>query len=80
MKQIAQKSSKYVKQQALQNGYLEFSKNWVFDPKIFQKTRKFSEKNIYKNIFFYNFQKTEYILWRPVFAMPMPNFEAIRQF
>ena len=79
LKQTPEKASKYVKRQALQNGYLGFSIFCVFDLKSFKN--QFCWKNLYKPKSFSNFpQKTEYMLWRPVFAMSMPNFEAIRQF
>ena len=76
-KNNAQKASKYVKQQALQNGYSGFSTLWILDPKIF-KNQIFQKT--YKTKVFGIFKKEEYMLWRPVFAMPMPNVEAIRQF
>ena len=46
---------------------------------------KFSKTDIFwkpykKQKVFWIFKKPEYMLWRLVFAMPMPNFEAIRQF
>ena len=44
------------------------SQNWRFCWKKNNKKRK---------VCFGIFQKTEYMWWRPGFAMPMPNFEAI---
>ena len=57
LKQIAQKANKRVKQQALQNGYLEFAKFRFSDPQIFNKKHFFRKKTI-KTFFKNNFQKT----------------------
>ena len=56
--------------------------NFEFLIQNFSKNRNF-RKNLWikKNKkFFWIKKKTEYMFWRLAFAMPMPNFEAIRQF
>ena len=44
--ELQTKSGIHVELSALQNGYLEFSDFWAFDPKFFSKTLYF--KNVYK--------------------------------
>ena len=51
--------------------------NFEFLIPNFQQTN-FLENHEKKQVF--RIKKTGYMLWKPVFAMPMPNFEAIRQF
>ena len=46
----------------------------------FSITKTFFFGKTYKKTFFRIFINPEYMLCKPVFAMPMPNFEAISQF
>ena len=56
LKKTAQKISIDAKWQALQNGYLEISKFWVFDPQNFKKRYFWENPNEIQN--FQNFEKT----------------------
>ena len=75
LKKFAQKSQQVCKTTSATKWPYRIFEILSFNLKVKKKTCFWTT---YKNKVFG--VKTENMLWRPVFAMPMPNFEALRQF